>query len=163
MQEMWVWFLGQEDPLEEGMATHSNILAWKIPWTEESGGLQSIELQSRTWLKWLSTPTHGAGTVKNIWYGVGPRTCESLRVDLSRAHAFNQLLSILPPTYPGMAIWGCGEMWRWNGKDLGCGWGERQEGKERGEGRDSSYPKKVPSVHPKADSLGYNTWVFLLF
>ena len=40
MQETWVWSLGQEDPLEEGMATHSNILAWKIPWTEEPGGLQ---------------------------------------------------------------------------------------------------------------------------
>ena len=37
--------LGQEDPLEEGMATHSSILAWRIPWTEEPGGLQSIELQ----------------------------------------------------------------------------------------------------------------------
>ena len=34
---MWVPFLGQEDPLEEGMATHSSILAWKIPWTEEFG------------------------------------------------------------------------------------------------------------------------------
>ena len=37
--------LGQEDSLEEGMATHSSILAWKIPWTEESGGLQSIVAQ----------------------------------------------------------------------------------------------------------------------
>ena len=37
--------MGWEDPLEEGMATHSSILAWKIPWTEEPGGLQSIELQ----------------------------------------------------------------------------------------------------------------------
>ena len=36
---------GQEDPLEDGMATHSNILAWRIPWTEEPGGLQSIESQ----------------------------------------------------------------------------------------------------------------------
>ena len=43
MQETWVRFLGQEDPLEEGMATHSNILAWRIPWTEEPGRLQSIE------------------------------------------------------------------------------------------------------------------------
>ena len=42
MQEMWVQFLGQEDPLEEGMATHSSILAWRIPWTEEPGGLQFI-------------------------------------------------------------------------------------------------------------------------
>ena len=37
--EMWVQFLGQEDPLEEEMATHSGILAWKIPWTEEPGWL----------------------------------------------------------------------------------------------------------------------------
>ena len=37
--------LGQEDPLEEGMATHSSILAWRIPWTEEIGGLQTIVLQ----------------------------------------------------------------------------------------------------------------------
>ena len=42
---MWVRPLGWEDPLEEGMATHSSILAWKIPWTEEPGRLQSMELQ----------------------------------------------------------------------------------------------------------------------
>ena len=41
-QEMQVRSLGQEDPLEEGTATHSSILAWRIPWTEESGGLQSM-------------------------------------------------------------------------------------------------------------------------
>ena len=41
-QETWVQSLGQEDPLEEGMATHSSILDWKIPWTEEPGGLQSM-------------------------------------------------------------------------------------------------------------------------
>ena len=45
-QETWVQFLDQEDPLEEGMATHSSILAWKIPWTEEPGGLQSIGYQT---------------------------------------------------------------------------------------------------------------------
>ena len=39
---MWVQSLGPEDPLEEGMATHSSILAWKISWTEEPGGLQSV-------------------------------------------------------------------------------------------------------------------------
>ena len=42
----WIWFLVQEGCLEKGMATHSNILAWRIPWTEEPGGLQSIGLQS---------------------------------------------------------------------------------------------------------------------
>ena len=45
MQETWVRFLGQEDPLEKGMATHSSILAWEIPQTEEPGGLQSTESQ----------------------------------------------------------------------------------------------------------------------
>ena len=44
-QEMWVRSLGWEDPLEEGMATHSSILTWRIPWTEEAGGLQSMRLQ----------------------------------------------------------------------------------------------------------------------
>ena len=51
MQEARVQPLGQEDALEKGMATHFSILAWRIPWTEEPGGLQSIELQSRTQLK----------------------------------------------------------------------------------------------------------------
>ena len=45
MQETWVWSLGREDPLEKGMATHSSILAWEIPWTEEAGKLQSMGLQ----------------------------------------------------------------------------------------------------------------------
>ena len=47
-QEMWVQSLGQEDPLEEEMATHTKILAWKIPWTEKPGGLQSMGSQSQT-------------------------------------------------------------------------------------------------------------------
>ena len=46
MQETWVPSLDWEDPLEEGMATHSDILAWRIPWTEEPGGPQSTGLQS---------------------------------------------------------------------------------------------------------------------
>ena len=41
-QKMWVLILGQEDPLEESMATHSSILAWRIPWTEEPDGLPSM-------------------------------------------------------------------------------------------------------------------------
>ena len=47
MQETRVGFLGQEDPLEKEMATHSSILAWRIPWTEEPGRLQSIGSQSQ--------------------------------------------------------------------------------------------------------------------
>ena len=42
MQETQIRFLGQEDPLEKGMAIHFDILAWKIPWTEKSGGLQRV-------------------------------------------------------------------------------------------------------------------------
>ena len=47
-QDMWVCSLGQKDPLEKEMATHSSILAWEIPWTEEPGGLQSMGSQSQT-------------------------------------------------------------------------------------------------------------------
>ena len=46
MQEIWVHSLGWEDPLERRMATHSSILAWRIPWTEEPGGLWSMGSQS---------------------------------------------------------------------------------------------------------------------
>ena len=45
MQETWVQSLGWEDPLKKGKATHSSILAWRIPWAEESGKLQSMGLQ----------------------------------------------------------------------------------------------------------------------
>ena len=45
MKETWIQFLGQEDPLEKGMATHSNVLAWRTPWTEKPGGLWSMGSQ----------------------------------------------------------------------------------------------------------------------
>ena len=48
MQETWVQSVGQEDSLEKEMATHSSILAWRIPWMEEPGGLQSMGLQRAT-------------------------------------------------------------------------------------------------------------------
>ena len=53
MRETQVWFQGQEDSLEEGMATHSSILAWRIPQTEERGGLQSMGSQ-RVGLDWAT-------------------------------------------------------------------------------------------------------------
>ena len=59
MQEMWIWSLNQEDPLEKEMATHSSILAWEIPWTGELGRLQSMGLQkSRTQL---------CGQITTVW------------------------------------------------------------------------------------------------
>ena len=54
MQETWIQSLGQEDLLEKEMATHSSILAWRIPWTEEPGGVQSTT-ESQTRLKRLGT------------------------------------------------------------------------------------------------------------
>ena len=48
MQETWFWSLGQEDPLEKEMATHSSTFAWRIPWMEEPSGLQSMGLQ-KSW------------------------------------------------------------------------------------------------------------------
>ena len=54
-QETRVRSLGWEDPLEKEMATHSGILAWRIPWTEETDGLQSMGPQSRTRLKRMSS------------------------------------------------------------------------------------------------------------
>ena len=61
MWETYVRFLGWEDPLEEGMATHSSILAWIIPWTEEPGGVQSMGSQE-------SDRTERLSTVPNIMY-----------------------------------------------------------------------------------------------
>ena len=52
---MWVRYLGWEDPLEEGMASHSSITAWRIPQTEKPGRLQSTVFESQTQLKQLST------------------------------------------------------------------------------------------------------------
>ena len=56
MQEAQVWSLGQEDPVEKGKAAHSSFLAWRIPWTEEPGGLQFMRLQriGHGWVTFLT-------------------------------------------------------------------------------------------------------------
>ena len=51
MQGTWVPSLGWEDPLEKEMATHSSILAWKIPWTEEPGGLHTVHGVTKSWIR----------------------------------------------------------------------------------------------------------------
>ena len=63
-QKMWVQSPRWEDPLEEEMPTHTSILAWKIQWTEEPGGLQSMGLQSQTWLS-----MHYVHAVKHFFFG----------------------------------------------------------------------------------------------
>ena len=62
MEETWVRSLRQEDLLEDGMATHSSILAWKIPWTEEPGRLQS-KGKNQTQLKRLSMHAYGKSLI----------------------------------------------------------------------------------------------------
>ena len=63
MQETWVRSLDQEDPQEKEMATHSSILAWEMPWTEEPGGLQSVGLQrvGHDWSNWAGTHPFSLG------------------------------------------------------------------------------------------------------
>ena len=70
MQETWVWPLGQEVPLEKGMAIHSNILAWRIPWTEEPGGLLSKGSQrvGHNWATNNTTTTMACGQVKSTFH-----------------------------------------------------------------------------------------------
>ena len=61
-QETWIWSLGQENPLQEEKATHSSILAWEIPWTEEPGGMQSMGLQRlRQLSNWTGTQSTHPG------------------------------------------------------------------------------------------------------
>ena len=70
MQERWFQSLGQDDTLEKEMATHSGILSWESPWTEESGGLQSVGFQ-RVGHNWMTEHTHThwnlIGIVALIW------------------------------------------------------------------------------------------------
>ena len=70
---MWVWSLGQEDPLEKGLATHSSILAWRIPWTEKPSRLQSMRSQ-RVRHDWATLPspalTGGFLTISTTWEAI---------------------------------------------------------------------------------------------
>ena len=70
MRETWVRSLGQKDPLEEGVATHSSILAWRIPWTEESGGLQSMGSQrvGHNWATEHTSHTHPIMNTESIFF-----------------------------------------------------------------------------------------------
>ena len=67
MWETWVRALGGEDPLEKEMASHSSTLAWKIPWTEEPGRLQSVRSQSRTQLSKITLCKYNALQFQVTW------------------------------------------------------------------------------------------------
>ena len=77
---MWVRSLGREDPLEEGMATHSSILTWRIPWTEEPGGLQSMEELDTTKLE----------ATQHMWVFLQTFTNSPMMLILCKLGTFNQ-------------------------------------------------------------------------
>ena len=93
MKEAWVQHLGREDPLEEETATHSSVLAWRIPWTEEPGKLQSMGSRQSDTTERLSTHTHVFLTVLGLqcWVGFSPVTGSK---GYSRAVVFRLLTAV---------------------------------------------------------------------
>ena len=86
MWETWVWSLGWKDPLEKGTATHSSILAWRIPWTEEPGRLQSTGSQ-RVRHDWTAFTTASASYITSLtvlvvglWFPCPPSSHASLQL-----------------------------------------------------------------------------------
>ena len=119
MQETWIHFLSWEDPLEEGMATHSSILAWRLPWTEEPGGVT----KSQTWLsnwaqhtRWMwmceyniymflfrfffhYIITRYYVLVGYLIYSIGPqRVAEQLSTHMHTVWSVNLKLLVYPPS-----------------------------------------------------------------
>ena len=96
MQETQAQSLSWEDPLEEEMATHSSILAWRIPWTGEPGGLQSMGLKEQDKTEWLNMHTQEI-EIKSYWLeeniykpSLWERTCISLCEKLSKLNSKNR-------------------------------------------------------------------------
>ena len=82
MRETWVRSLGQENPLEKEMATHSSILAWRIPWTEEPGGLQSMGLQ-RVGHDWATSHSLSVKAILNDNYSYDEYLTDFFKLEYS--------------------------------------------------------------------------------
>ena len=123
--ETWVWSLGQEESLEEGMATHSSILAWRIPWIKEPGRLQSIGSHSQARLKqqhaqcdswwmtafagiWIAVIIHMGATCLRDWLPIKPQDAKAWVSFLGWQH-FTGVVTRCCDS-PG---WGCLEAWAW--------------------------------------------------
>ena len=137
MQETWIQSLGQGDPLEEEMATHSSLLAWRIPWAEEPGGLQSMGLQ-RIRLDWVTEHTlliTNYGTyqnrarkvfvthyLSNWWRNWGSNKWLWLSGDLlaKTAHSMESIQrAVMPRQRRQPGTWKVSEVGTWNSE----GWG----------------------------------------
>ena len=110
MQETWVWSLGQGDPLEEEMATHSSILAWRIPWAEELGGLQSMGSQ-RVRQDWATKQQSSVSSVQSlscVQLFVTPWTAaRQTSLFLTNSWSLLKLMSIKPVMPPNHLILCC--------------------------------------------------------
>ena len=96
MWETWVQYLGQEDPLEKEMATHSSILAWRIPWTEEHGGLQSMGSQ-RVGLDWATSLSLFTPSISHwTWAAAGRGMVFSSQGNPKRDGGWRLLLTAFP-------------------------------------------------------------------
>ena len=125
IEETRVLSLGGKDPLEKGMATHSSILAWRIPWTEEPGGLQSVGSQ-RVRHNWISmhaywcTGISSVQSLSRVWLFVTPWTaaCQA-SLSINNSQSLLKLMSIelvmlfnhptcrpllLPSIFPGISV-----------------------------------------------------------
>ena len=97
MQETQIWSLSQKDPLEEGMETNSSILAWRVPWTEESGGLQSIASVEKT-RRCNSAGMHqSVQWLSHIWLFATPWTAaHPASLSITNSQSLLKLMSIEP-------------------------------------------------------------------
>ena len=103
MRETQVWSLGQEDPLEKEMATHSSILAWKVPWMEEPGRLQSLGLQrvGRDWATSLSLSVTKSCLTVTPWTAA-PQASLSYTISLSLLKLMS-IESVMPSNH--LVLW----------------------------------------------------------
>ena len=141
--ETWVRSLGQEDPLEKEMATHSSTLAWKIPWTEEPGRLQSMGLQ-RVRHDWV-TSLCAHQVLWNIW---------SSR-EIGNSYSGTQLSVLCFAQIKQFARCECDHSAEWNSSPVGsgslieaCSWNLAWFQKEHGAFRGSSQPRNRTWVSP---------------
>ena len=95
MKEMWVWSLGWEDPLEKEMATYSSIPAWKIPRTEEPGGLQLMGLRARAHTHTHThTPTH-THTQRTLISAISKQFSKEAGLDISKKQSYHSPVTLL--------------------------------------------------------------------
>ena len=114
IQETWIWSLGWEDPLEKGMATHSRILAWRVPWTEEPAGLQSMGWQ-RVEQDWMTKHTAHKAFINNTAMLVRPECLAALKGRRRRWHPTPILLpgeSHRQRSLVDYSLWDC-KSWTW--------------------------------------------------